>query len=54
MCQTLPDLILDTRRANGEPAFSRHVLTRDIPLMTALSLSILFFGVNWKHPGRPL
>ena len=53
MCQTLPDLILDTRRANGEPAFSRHVLTRDIPLMTALSLSILFFGVNWKHPGRP-
>ena len=38
---------------SGEPAFSRHVLTRDIPLMTVLSLSILFFGVNWKHPGRP-
>ena len=27
--------------ANGEPAFSRHVLTRDIPLMTALPLSLL-------------
>ena len=21
--------------------------------MTVLSLSILFFGVNWKHPKRP-
>jgi len=34
---------------NGEPAFSHYVLTRDIPLMTALSLSIMFFGINWKH-----
>ena len=38
---------------NGEPAFSRYILTRDIPLMTVLSLSILFFGINWKHPKRP-
>ena len=37
----------------GEPAFSRCILTRDIPLMTALSLSITLFGVNWRHPGRP-
>ena len=38
---------------NGEPAFSRYVLTRDLPLMTALSLSIMFFGINWKHPKWP-
>ena len=28
-------------------------IKRDIPLMTVLSLSILFFGINWKHPKRP-
>ena len=39
--------------ANGEPAFSHYILTRDIPLMTVLSLSILFFGINWKHPKWP-
>ena len=39
--------------ANGEPAFSHYVLTRDLPLMTALSLSIMFFGINWKHPKWP-
>ena len=38
---------------NGEPAFSRYILTRDLPLMTALSLSIMFFGMNWKHPKWP-
>lgn len=38
---------------NGEPAFSRYILTRDIPLMTVLSLSILFFGINWKRPKWP-
>lgn len=38
---------------NGEPAFSHYVLTRDLPLMTALSLSIMLFGINWKHPKRP-
>ena len=39
--------------AHGEPAFSSYVLTRDLPLMTALSLSIMFFGMNWKHPKWP-
>ena len=38
---------------NGEPAFSRYVLVRDLPLVTALSLSITFFGINWKHPKWP-
>ena len=38
---------------HGEPAFSSYVLTRDLPLMTALSLSIMFFGMNWKHPKWP-
>ena len=38
---------------NGEPAFSNYVLTRDLPLMMALSLSIMFFGINWKHPKWP-
>ena len=38
---------------NGEPAFSRYVLSRDLPFMTALSLSIMFFGINWKHPKWP-
>ena len=39
--------------ANGEPAFSSYILTRDLPLMIALSLSIMFFGMNWKHPSWP-
>ena len=39
--------------ANGEPAFSHYVLVRDLPLMTALSLSIMFFGMNWRHPKWP-
>ena len=38
---------------NGEPAFSHYVLSRDLPLMTALSLSIMLFGINWKHPKWP-
>ena len=38
---------------NGEPAFSHYVLTRDLPLMMALSLSSMFFGINWKHPKWP-
>ena len=38
---------------HGEPAFSRYILTRDLPLMTALSLTILLFGINWKHPKWP-
>jgi len=39
--------------ADGAPAFSHYILTRDLPLMTALSLSIMFFGMNWKHPKWP-
>ncbi len=38
---------------NGEPAFSHYILTRDLPLMTALSLSVMLFGINWKHPKWP-
>ncbi len=33
--------------------FSKYILTRDLPLMTALSLSILLFGFNWRHPKWP-
>lgn len=36
--------------ADGTPAFSPYILTRDLPLMTILSLSILFFGMNWRNP----
>ena len=39
--------------SDGSPAFSPYILTRDIPLMTALSLSITLFGVNWRHPAWP-
>ena len=38
---------------NGEPAFSHYVLVRDLPVMFALSLSIMFFGMNWRHPKWP-
>jgi len=34
-------------KANG--GFSPYVLTRDLPLMTAVSLSIMIFGANWRH-----
>ena len=44
-----------TTGADGSitPAFSPYILTRDLPLMTLLSLSIMIFGVNWKHPKWP-
>ena len=32
--------------------FSKYILTRDLPLMAILSLLILVFGVNWRHPRR--
>ena len=32
--------------------FSKYIVTRDIPVMTALSLSILLFGANWRSPRR--
>lgn len=33
--------------------FSPYILTRDLPLMFFLSLSIMIFGVNWRHPKWP-
>jgi len=33
--------------------FSPYILSRDLPLMTLVSLSILAFGINWKHPKWP-
>lgn len=36
--------------ADGSPAFSPYILTRDLPVMTVLSLSIFAFGINWRHP----
>ena len=38
---------------SGGPAFSPYVLTRDLPLLVALSLSVMCFGVNWRHPRQP-
>ena len=35
---------------SASEGFSRSILTRDIPAMAALSLSILAFGVNWRNP----
>ena len=32
-----------------EHRFSPYVFTRDLPLVAALSLSITFFGANWRH-----
>ena len=34
-------------------SFSPYVLKRDLPLLTLLSISILFFGVNRRHPMWP-
>ena len=39
--------------ADGSPAFSPYILTRDLPVMALASLSILFFGLNWRHPKEP-
>lgn len=36
--------------ADGTPAFSPYILTRDLPVMAAVSLSIMVFGFNWRHP----
>ena len=30
-------------------SFSPYVLTRDLPVLMGLSLSILVFGLNWRH-----
>ncbi len=34
-------------------SFSPYVLTRDLPLVAALSATILLFGVNWRRWRRP-
>ncbi len=38
--------------ADGAPAFSPYILTRDLPVMAVLSLSIFAFGLNWRYPTR--
>jgi len=30
--------------------YSRYIVTRDVPVMAALSISILLFGANWRNP----
>jgi len=30
--------------------YSRYIVTRDVPVMAALSISILAFGANWRDP----
>lgn len=34
-------------------SFSPYILTRDLPLMFVLSLSLTAFGLNWRHPKWP-
>jgi len=40
-------------KAPAPGGFSPYILTRDLPLMIGLSLSITLFGVNWRHPTWP-
>ena len=42
-----------TPAPDGTPAFSPFVLTRDLPVLAAASLSILVFGLNWRRPSAP-
>ena len=37
----------------GAQAFSPYILSRDLPFVLGFSLSILFFGLNWRRPSRP-
>ena len=39
--------------ADGSAAFSPYVLSRDMPFMAGLSLSILVFGLNWRSWREP-
>ena len=39
--------------ADGARAFSPFILTRDLPIMALMSLSIMFFGIRWRHPRQP-
>ena len=34
--------------APDSSTFSRYIISRDLPVMMALSLSIMFFGLNWR------
>ena len=36
--------------SSGASAFSPYVVSRDLPLMVVMSLSLLAFGVNWRRP----
>lgn len=39
----------------GSSAFSKYILMRDLPYVTALSASLVLFGLNWRNlrePGR--
>ena len=33
--------------------FSPYILSRDLPFMIGLSLTITLFGINWRHPKWP-
>ena len=39
--------------SQGLPAFSPFILTRDLPIMALMSLTIMLFGINWRHPKEP-
>ena len=30
--------------------FSKYVVSRDLPMMALMSLSLALFGINWRHP----
>lgn len=38
--------------AGGEAAFSPYILSRDLPFVALMSLSITLFGVRWSKPGE--
>ena len=41
---------LSPDESNGWRAFSPYVLSRDLPLVAVMSLSLLAFGANWRRP----
>ncbi|MBO7722026.1 MAG: calcium/sodium antiporter [Kiritimatiellae bacterium] len=45
--------VLSPISPGGEAGFSKYILTRDLPYLIALSLSITVFGANWRHPKWP-
>jgi cation:H+ antiporter len=34
----------------ASPSFSPYILSRDLPVILGLSLSIAIFGINWRKP----